>query len=264
MGKVKYKEVSAGMKRMVVEPSETRRPSLGMAEVKGEIYYLDPKLIVPYKKQARKSFPQEDLDSLAESIKSQGILQPLLIIKDPDNEDLFQVVSGERRLRAASIAELDKVPCKILDRGADADYIALIENIQREDLHPLELAQSYADIIEARGITQTDLAKQLGVSKQHISEHIRLLDLPEDLRQEYLEKNVSNLSSLKNLLKTKSYDVARSTLRKSPSSVRGQRLVIKVTSELGKLNVRLPGVKDLDEELKDQLRDELRKLADYI
>lgn len=200
MANVKYKKPSAGMSRMIVKPNTHSRPSLGLTEVKAEIYYLSPDIIIPYKNQARKNIQEESLIELAMSIRSQGILQPLQVIPSLENIGKFEVVSGERRLRAAKKLGLDTVPCMILDRDRDSDEIALIENIQREDLHPIELADAIAKLLSGKKHgNQVDLAAKIGVSKQQISHLSAISRLPEDVKGHILQQKNVKINFLKSI-----------------------------------------------------------------
>ena len=120
---------------------------------RSEITYLSIEKLLPYRNQARTIFNEEELNALASTIKEHGIRQPLTVLRVATEEDdvAFEVVSGERRLRAAKIASLSKVPCIIIDDHQKAEEIALIENIQRQDLHPVELARSLKLLTEHRG-----------------------------------------------------------------------------------------------------------------
>lgn len=192
MANVRYKQPSEGMERMIIKPETSDRPSLGMTEVRGEIYYLNPDIIIPYKNQARKDIDEDGISDLATSIQSQGIIQPLQIIPSLDNVGNFEVVSGERRLRAAKKLGLDKVPCIILDRERDADEIALIENIQRENLHPIELAEAVSKILEEKKYGDHKIiAKRVGISKSQISQLLAISRLPDDVKKHLLcNKNI--------------------------------------------------------------------------
>lgn len=200
MANVKYKKPPESMKRMVIKPETTDRPSLGMTEVKGEIYYLSPDNIIPYKNQARKNIKEESLLELATSIMNQGIIQPLQIIQSSENNGKFEVVSGERRLRAALKIGLDKVPCMILARDRDSDEISLIENIQREDLHPIELADAVAKLLNGKKYGgQVEMAGRIGVSKQQISHLSAISRLPEDIKKHLLQKTNLKINDLKKI-----------------------------------------------------------------
>ena len=137
--------------------------------------YIDINLIERNSDQPRKVFDKKSLDELAESIKNYGIIQPLLVKK---NGDSYIVVSGERRLRAAKIAGLEKVPAIIKDVDEEIfDKISLIENIQREDLNPIEEAKAFRYLLDEYNLKQEDLAKEIGKSRQYVGNTIRLLNL---------------------------------------------------------------------------------------
>jgi ParB family transcriptional regulator, chromosome partitioning protein len=133
----------------------------------------------PY--QPRKTFNQETIDELKESILQHGILQPLIVRKSIKG---YEIVVGERRYRAAKEANLKTVPVVVRDLTEQQMMeFALLENLQREDLNPIEEATAYQALIEHLQITQEELAKRLGKSRPHIANHIRLLALPKDVQQ---------------------------------------------------------------------------------
>lgn len=135
--------------------------------------------IRPNRHQPRRAFAEESLNELAESIKSHGLAQPLLVSASAVPGE-YELIAGERRLRAAKRAGLTEVPCVIravTDR--QRHELALVENIQREDLNPLEEAESMAQLMEAFHITQEDMARALGRSRPAVANKLRLLGLPE-------------------------------------------------------------------------------------
>jgi len=135
--------------------------------------------IIPNKKQIRKNFNKEELENLASSIKEKGIIQPILVRKKPD-EDSYEIVAGERRWRAAQIAELHSIPV-IIKKYSDQEVIevGLIENIQRENLNPVEEANAYQSLSNEYNYKQEQLSKIIGKSRSHIANMMRLLELPE-------------------------------------------------------------------------------------
>ena len=136
-------------------------------------------LIRPNAQQPRKEFGGEALIALAESIKVRGILQPLVVRPLPGGE--YELIAGERRLRAAKMAGLEQVPALVRDTDeSDRLELALIENMAREDLNPVEEARACATLVEDLGITKEELGRRLGRSRVAISNLIRLLSLPED------------------------------------------------------------------------------------
>lgn len=136
--------------------------------------------INPNKGQPRKTFRPEELAELADSIKQNGILQPLLVRKKGSG---YEIVAGERRYQAAKAAGLTEIPVVIRDISDDDVFkLALIENLQRSDLSPLEEAQGYRQLIKEKGLTQEELAKILSKSRSAITNTLRLLDLPKEVQ----------------------------------------------------------------------------------
>ena len=131
--------------------------------------------------QPRKSFNEESLNELAESIKKHGVIQPIVVKAEGEN---FEVIVGERRLRAAKIAGFSEIPAVVKEyRDDELLEIALIENIQREDLNPIEEAMAYKMVLERQNITQEELSKRVGKSRSYIANMVRLLELPEDVKE---------------------------------------------------------------------------------
>ncbi len=150
--------------------------------------------------QPRSQFDSEALTELAESIRSQGVLQPLMVRKHPEDPEIFQLIAGERRLRAAKIAELETVPCIILE--ADESHmleLALVENVQRSNLSSIDEARAYKHLIERFGLTQDEVSVRVGKSRESISNSMRLLNLP-DLVVFYLENGQISTGHAKALL----------------------------------------------------------------
>ena len=140
-------------------------------------------MLHPGRYQPRRNFDAESQQALVESVRSQGILQPLLVRRHPELDGHFEIVAGERRWRAAQAAQLHEVPVllrELADR--EALEIALVENVQRQDLNPLEEAEGYRRLIDEFSHTQEDLAHRVGKSRSHIANTLRLLTLPEDVR----------------------------------------------------------------------------------
>lgn len=137
--------------------------------------------VAPNPRQPRTNFDDETLRSLAASIREVGVLQPIVVRR---SGEAYELIAGERRLRAAKLAGLATVPVILRDSG-DADTLreALIENIHRDDLGPIELAEAFRELLEELGLKQETLADRLGVSRSHIANTIRLLQLPADVQQ---------------------------------------------------------------------------------
>ena len=140
-------------------------------------------LLRPNPRNPRRNFGQESLDELAASIKEKGIIQPLLARPVPGAPDAYEIVAGERRWRAAQRAGLHEVPIISIDADdRQALELAIIENVQRADLDPLEEAAGYERLGDEFLYTQADLAKVIGKSRSHVSNCLRLLKLPERTR----------------------------------------------------------------------------------
>ncbi len=149
-----------------------------LEETGSKVVDLDISLIKPNPNQPRKTFDPDSLMELRDSILSQGIIQPLLVEEIADN--VYVIVAGERRFRAAKLAGLKTVPC-IVRSFSDLQRmeVSLIENIQRENLNPVEEARAYSYLLTQSGIKQEDLAKKVGKSRPAISNSLRILNLPE-------------------------------------------------------------------------------------
>lgn len=146
--------------------------------------------VAPNPKQPRTKFDDDALSSLAASIREVGILQPIVVRRAEDGR--YELIAGERRLRAAKAAGLATVPVVIRDSGDD-DMLreALIENIHREDLNPIEQAEAFRQLLEELGLKQESLAERVGVSRSHIANTIRLLALPLDVQQLLADERIT-------------------------------------------------------------------------
>lgn len=130
--------------------------------------------------QPRRNFKQEDLAELAASLKSHGVIQPVLLRPDPEEPGKYQIVAGERRWRAAQLAGVHALPAVIRDLDDKAMLeLAIIENVQRVDLDPVEEAQGYTQLIESFNYTQEELSQVIGKSRSHVTNMLRLLSLPD-------------------------------------------------------------------------------------
>lgn len=174
-------------------PSAKKKPALGrglgslMGEAQTETGFVTSDVeipieqIIPNPNQPRTHFNESQLEELSESIRVNGVLQPLLVRKKGTK---YEIIAGERRYQASKIAGLEKLPVII----KDVDYqkmleLALIENLQRSDLNPIEEAKGYKQLIKASGMTQESLSKAVSKSRSTITNSLRLLDLPEEVQQ---------------------------------------------------------------------------------
>lgn len=156
------------------------------AGVEGEVSLAS---IVPNPDQPRTNFKKEDLDELANSIEKEGLLQPILV---REVGETYQIIAGERRWQACKQLGLKTVPVRIIDANDDkAVELALVENIQRSDLNPIEEAYGYKRLMERRGMTQSDVAQAVSKGRSTIANALRLLDLPEDAQQLLYEEKIT-------------------------------------------------------------------------
>ncbi len=154
-----------------------------------DFFYCDIELIRPNRFQPRIQFPKDELDELCQSIKAQGILQPLLIRKEDDG---YQLIAGERRLRAAKKAGLAQVPV-VIKRISDSKLLELsiIENIQRANLNPIEESEAYHRLIIEFNLTQDQAATRVGKSRSAIANFLRLRQLPEQIKTSILDASLT-------------------------------------------------------------------------
>ena len=147
-------------------------------------------LVDPKRDQPRKYFDKDALEQLSASIVENGLLQPILVREY--GEGRYQIIAGERRFRASKLAGLSEIPAIVLDKDdKNAAQIALIENIQREDLNPIEEALAYKSLAEEYDMTQEELSKQVGKSRSAIANSVRLLDLPDEVLTLVASKELS-------------------------------------------------------------------------
>ena len=196
--KIKVREPGEGLRRRKESPE--LKYSLLSENIKKEIRFLNTEQLQPYAKQARKKFDQEELVSLASTIKEYGITQPLIVLQAAEDLAKFEVISGERRLRAARLAGLNKLPCIILENARLANEIALVENIQRSDLHPIELGEAYSNLITAGICSSGDqVAEKLGAPRSQVFEYIQYAKFPDEIKQKVMENNITSRALLREL-----------------------------------------------------------------
>ena len=160
-----------------------------MAEAKKELLFLEPEAISPSPDQPRTAFPPEELDRLAESIRLNGVLQPVLVRQDGER---YVLIAGERRWRAAMLAGLTRIPAILEDRSPpEAAVLALVENTQRSDLTFFEVAAAIRALMRETGLTQEETARRLGMSQPALANKLRLLRLSPDEQRAVLENGLT-------------------------------------------------------------------------
>jgi ParB family transcriptional regulator, chromosome partitioning protein len=205
---------------------------LGTSELDVEqLREIDIDQILPNSQQPRKNFDEESLEELADSIRQHGVVQPIVVRTLDDG--FFQLIAGERRWRASQRAGLTRVPAVIRQAGEhDTLEIALIENLQRQDLNPLEEAQAYERLIVEFGMTQDEVARRVGKNRATVANMLRLLKLPAEVQQ-WLRDNKLSTGHAKALLSLSQpdaiLDAARKVIQGNLSVRHAEMLVGRIT-----------------------------------
>ena len=227
---------------------------IGDSDIKDNKSNISISSIVRNKYQPRKNFEKESLEELTNSIKERGIIQPIIVRKSDDHDDKFEIIAGERRWLAAQNAGLHEVPIVIIkaDNLKSLEF-AIVENVQRKDLNPIEEAEGYKTLISEFGYDQDKVSKFVGKSRSHIANSLRLLSLPKEvvflIEQEKLSQGHAKiLVGLENahLLARKIID-KKLSVRQSESLVRLLRDPNKIKSSLKDANL-----KSLEESIEDK------------
>ncbi len=183
-----------------------------MKNIQPEVKYIPIADIKPNPYQPRKDFNQKSLEELSQSIKSYGIIQPISVRQIKANS--YELIAGERRLRASELAELQEIPAIVVDyRDKESAFIALMENLQREDLNFIEEAEGYNNLIVDHGFTQQEIAEKMGKNQSTVANKLRLLKLPENIKKDLLEHNLTERHG-RALLKLADDDLKRKILDK--------------------------------------------------
>lgn len=177
------KGLGAGIDVLIPDNNETDESNAGIKEV-------DINKVEPDRNQPRQNFDEDELESLADSIKQYGVIDPLLV---QDKGDYYEIVGGERRWRASKIAGLKKVPIIVREfTDQEKVLISLIENTQRQDLNPIEEANTYKRLMDEFDLTQDEVAARVSKSRPAVSNALRLLNLSEEVQQLLAEKTISS------------------------------------------------------------------------
>ncbi len=221
--------------------------------------------LVSGKFQPRKVFDQTELEELAESIKSNGILQPILVRSLTENSSNYEIIAGERRWRASQIAKLHEVPVIIREFDDETALgVAMIENLQRSDLNPIEEAEGYRTMMHVFQYTQEKLSTHIGKSRSHIANVLRILSLSKNIRRHIINGELSfgHARSLVTLSEEKAVELAEEIVSKSLSVRETERIVgkLKRTNSLNvgnasgeQNNNKNPNIENLERELTNLL-----------
>lgn len=249
------------MKRTVLGRGlEALIPEKGRTEAsKEEIIYLPLEEVHSNPFQPRSAFTPEKIEELTNSIREKGIIQPLLVRKKGDS---YELIAGERRWRAAQLAGIKEIPVIVKEiSDSEALELSLIENIQREDLNPLEEAEAYKNLIEKFNYTQEELAKRLGKSRTLIANTLRLLRLPEAIKQS-LKNQFITPGHARAILSLEGHarqlEVHQFILKKG-LSVRDTERLIQRIKEKGKVSLKRSQEKEKESIFYSEVENELKR-----
>ena len=203
-------------------------------------------------KQPRKNFKEEELQELANSIKSQGILQPIVVRPIKNNQ--YEIIAGERRWRGAQIAGIHEVPALIKNMSDESvQEVALIENIQRENLNVVEEARAYKAILENKNTDYGKLSQSIGKSKSHISNTLRLLELDEEILN-YIVSGKLTMGHARALIGVpNAIDLAKEIINKKLSVRQTEKNTAGFKKIKNKKNLKDPNILDLERELSEKI-----------
>ena len=223
----------------VTAPEEEKKDEKGIADIPAEdrVNYIGIHEIMPNVNQPRKTFPEEKIEELADSIREHGIIQPIVVRKKQKG---YEIVAGERRWRAAMKAGLSEVPCLLRELSDEQNMlIAIIENMQREDLNPIEEAEGLHQMISTFGLTQEEVSKSVGKSRPYITNSMRLLKLPDYIRLKVSEGELT-AGHGRTLITVEDGNLQRQLCDKIIEEGLSVRQTEKLVSELGKAPKKKP------------------------
>ena len=221
--------------------------------------------IEPRKDQPRRKFDENALNQLADSIKSNGVLQPILVSKQSNG--FYSIIAGERRWRASKIAGLTEVPVIILEADEKkVAEIALIENLQREDLNPIEEAAAYRSLMEVHNMTQDEVSKRVGKSRSAIANSTRLLDLPQEIADMLIDGKLSagHARALLGLTKSEDLVKAANAVAEREMSVRATEALVKTLNSAAAKEAAESEKTDKPEKIKVDYCAELEKRVEDV
>ena len=208
--------------------------------------------IYPNKKQPRKNFKEKEIRELSESIKSQGLIQPLVVRET--SKDSYEIIAGERRWRACQLAGLHSVSCVVMSVDEEHVYeLALIENIQRENLNIIEEAKAYKNLIKLNNLKSEDLSKKIGKSASHISNLIRILELDEEIQQMIIDGKISMGHARALIGVPNAIELAKEIFQKKLSVRNVEILTSTHKKTRKKTNEKDPNIEDLEKELSNKI-----------
>jgi ParB family chromosome partitioning protein len=234
----------------------TARPAVVEPD-RGDVQHLRLESIVPNRYQPRQQFSETELADLAQSLRENGLLQPILVRRKGDG--IFELIAGERRLRAAKLAGLEKIPALIRNcTDQESMVLALVENLQRDDLNPMETARAYHRMVNEFGLTQDAIAQRVGRDRSSVANMLRLMTLPPDVQQ-FIESDQLSTGHAKVILGLVAPEAQIQLARRivqGQMSVRDAERLLQRLSEgrrQAKRTTRSPARSDLEERLQKRL-----------
>jgi len=213
---------------------------------------IDISKISPNRKQPRKNFEQKEIQELSYSIKNQGLIQPI-VVREISNDE-YEIIAGERRWRASQLAGLHSVDCVIMKVTEESVYeLALVENIQREDLNIIEEAKAYKNLITINNLKNEDLAKKLGKSSSHISNLIRILELDDEIHQMIIDGKITMGHARALIGVPNAVEKAKEIFEKKLSVRDVEKSTSKHKQVRKKYSEKDPNIVDLEKELSDKI-----------
>jgi len=268
MAKVRYKEPSENFKKSTMnQPDAKQRSSVGSEGYVGEFYNFSIDLLIPYAKQARKRFDDKQIAELSATIKENGIQNPLLVVSSKTQLEKFEVVSGERRLRAAKLLGLMKVPCIVVNEEK-AEEIALIENIQRTDLHPVEIANAISSILEnPKWGDVSKFSDKIGKDQSVVSHYLAYAKLPEMIKETLIARDIKSRDVLRQIIKLET-EKEMADLLSGEARKLTAKSIVRVQLKDGKFKVQDRSIKGLARPellaLKEEVENVLNKIDSYL
>ena len=247
--KLNKKGLGRGLSSLMGEVIEDDNENLNKSDVKISISKLRPSPIQP-----RRIFDKVSITELAESIKSKGLVQPILVRPSPSNPGEYEIIAGERRWRAAQVAQLHELPAVVRELDdTESLEIAIIENVQRADLSPIEEASGYKKLMNNHGHTQEALSEVVGKSRSHVANIVRLLSLPNSIQDMISQGSISAGHARAIMNSAFPEQLAEKIINENLSVRQTEALVKSKKPIIKKLKLKDPDTLDLEKKLSEKL-----------
>ena len=247
--KLNKKGLGRGLSSLMGEVNEDQKETANLSETKIPISKLRPSPIQP-----RRIFEKASIAELADSIKSKGLVQPILVRPSESNPGEYEIIAGERRWRAAQVAQLHEIPAVVRNLDdVESLEIAIIENVQRADLSPIEEATGYKKLMENYGHTQEALSEIVGKSRSHVANIIRLLSLPSSI-QDMISQGLISSGHARAIMNSAFPEQLADKIISENLSVRQTEAIVKSKKPIvKKLKLKDPDTLDLEKRLTEKL-----------